>query len=142
MQYLFDIADSRPPDFVIGDPARPYLKRWHIVDRNPDFTVYLHHIIRNDSDRAFHDHPGPNTSIILRGSLQEITPTGVHYWRAGDVVHREATDRHRLIVEPFACWTLFLMGKRCHHWGFWEDGKYTPWEEYCDPINVGQIRAS
>lgn len=141
MQYLFDIADSRPPDFVIGDPARPYLKRWWVIPRNDNFNVYLHHILRNDDDRANHDHPWANTSIILRGSLQEVMPDGtMKFWRAGDVVHRQATDRHRLMVEPFACWTLFLTGPWERSWGFWCEGeRFVPWQEFCKTDNVGEV---
>ncbi len=142
MQYLFDIAASRPPDFIIGDPARPYLHRWWVIPRNDSFNVYLHRIMRNDDDRAWHDHPWQSTTIVLRGSMVEVTPDGEKYLKAGDVVHREAVAKHRLKVEPFSCWTLFLTGPWERTWGFWPgDGDtFVPWREYVNVENTGQVR--
>lgn len=67
----------RAPDFVItkaGMEDRPYLKRWWIIPRNGVFNIYLHQILRSDDDRALHDHPWWNASIILKGGYVEITP--------------------------------------------------------------------
>ena len=52
MWMLRNIAHKRPPNFVIGDPADPYLRRWYVIPRNPLFNIYLHQILRSDDDRA------------------------------------------------------------------------------------------
>lgn len=51
------VADRRPPDFIVGRDGEDYLRRWHLVPRNPLFNVYLHQFKSSDDDRAHHDHP-------------------------------------------------------------------------------------
>ena len=60
-------AMARKPDFVIGEPVAPYLRRWWIIPRNEQMNVYLHEILRDDDDRALHDHPWANTSYVIEG---------------------------------------------------------------------------
>jgi hypothetical protein len=62
----------RDPDFVIGRAGRPYLRRWWVIPRNRWFNIYLQEILQDDDDRALHDHPWVNCSIILRGSYQAM----------------------------------------------------------------------
>ncbi|HET6807233.1 MAG TPA: hypothetical protein VFH59_17490 [Frateuria sp.] len=63
----------RPPDFLVGGQDNPYLKRWWVIPRNPLFNIYLHQFLRDDDDRALHDHPWPWCSIVLRGEYTEVT---------------------------------------------------------------------
>lgn len=143
MNWLLETAAKRPPDFVIGDPADPYLRRWWLVPRNAECNVYLHNIRKSDDDRAFHDHPWDNMSLVLKGVFLEITPSGTDIRIEGDVVFRKATDRHRLAIPRLAdaAWTLFITGPKVREWGFWEGGRFVPWREYCDPTNPGRVRA-
>lgn len=71
---LLRIADSRPPDVVIGGEATPYTRRWWVIPRNRWFNVYLHHFLQSDDDRALHDHPWWNASLLLSGSYREHVP--------------------------------------------------------------------
>lgn len=98
---------KREPDFVIGQPEAPYLRRWWIIPRNRWFNIYLHQICRSDDDRALHDHPWWNVSIILKGGYFEWKSqfaradgkdlSKVRPWRGpGAVVFRSATAKHRL----------------------------------------------
>ncbi len=66
---------ERTPDLTIGAPA--YLERWWIVPRNQQQNVYLHRILRDDDDRALHDHPWENVSYVIAGRYREITPSGI-----------------------------------------------------------------
>ena len=36
------------------------------------------------------------------------------------MIHKQATDLHRLELDPSVSdtWTLFIPGKRCRNWGF------------------------
>src|SRR5690242_14714107 len=67
------IPDRRPPDVIIGGRDRPYMLRWFVIPRNRFFNIYLHHFHRSDDDRALHDHPWLNLSIILQGEYVEHT---------------------------------------------------------------------
>lgn len=133
----------RPADFVIGGAERPYLKRWWILPRNRWFNVYLHKIMRSDDDRAFHDHPWWNCSVVLSGGYWEITPDFFMVWRgSGSVVFRRATSLHRLALEtppgasePLACWTLFFTGPRIREWGFACPQGWRHWRDFCGGAN-------
>lgn len=37
-------------------------------------TALVHHILRSDRDRAMHDHPWENASLVLRGGYWEVAP--------------------------------------------------------------------
>lgn len=50
-----------------------YLERWWLIPRNRYFNIYLHRISDSDDDRALHDHPWYNVSIILKGHYDELT---------------------------------------------------------------------
>lgn len=88
----------RAADFVIGRSGHPYLNRWWVIPRNRYFNVYLHQIIQDDDDRAMHDHPWINCSIILKGAYREHTPSGSYLRKRGSVTFRRAVAIHRLTI--------------------------------------------
>lgn len=115
----------RRPDFVIGNLDDPYLIRWWVIPRNRWFNIYLHEIRRSDDDRALHDHPWLNASIILQGGYFEhrIRAGGVEerlLRMAGDVAFRGPRAAHRLEVDRVlgSTITLFITGPIVRHWGF------------------------
>ena len=131
---------SRKPDFVIGDPNAPYLRRWWLTNRKRDMEkckIYLHHILRDDDDRAFHDHPSRSCSIILRGGYVEHLPNGVKKNRyAGHVIFRKAEQPHRLELhrdkngQPIPAWTIFIFGPKIREWGFLCPNGWRHWREF------------
>lgn len=138
----------RPPDFVIGDD---YMLRWWVIPRNRWFNVYLHCIGRDDDDRALHDHPWWNISIILKGSYREITDElrsiegNVTYRETrvrepGDIVFRRAEEAHRLEVVKGPVWSLFITGRRVREWGFHCPKGWVHWTDFTsdDGRSVGK----
>ncbi len=158
---------QRAPDFIIGTPDDPYMRRWHLTPRNPFFQVYLHHFTRSDDDRALHDHPWPSLSILLDGGLIEWRFMRPHlkaeagYQRIpfyeGDVVYRPAALAHRIELcagfynsvdagvekEWFGpavpAMTLFITGPKIRPWGFHCPGGWVPWEVFTRPGAPGEI---
>lgn len=126
-----------PPNYVIGNP--PYLLRWWLLPRNRWFNIYLHKILRDDDDRALHDHPWSSVSIVLRGSYREVTPSGTRRYEAGSVIFRTATLPHRLEVVDGPVWTLFITGRRIREWGFHCPRGWVPWKQFVAPHDSGQI---
>ncbi|MEN6538890.1 MAG: hypothetical protein ABFC67_04695 [Mizugakiibacter sp.] len=152
------IAERRPPDLVIGGVARPYLLRWFVIPRNPIFNIYLHKFLRDDDDRALHDHPWPWCSILLRGAYIEhtIAAGGIHrreLRRAPSIKLSGPRRAHRieLIKVPaattaawinrdrreIACWTLFITGPRIRRWGFHCRSGWVHWRDFTDPATQG-----
>src|SRR5690606_2800924 len=101
-------------------------------------------IRRDDDDRALHDHPWWNISILLRGAYEEITPRGTVTRRAPCIVFRRATDAHRLKL-PIEnggiryVWSLFITGKRVREWGCHCPQGWRVWQEFVDARNKGQV---
>jgi len=133
---------GRAPDLVIGESERPYLRRWWVIPRNRVFNIYLHEILRSDDDRALHDHPWFNLSVILRGWYVEhtIRAGGVNrrrVRRAGAIKARTPWSAHRLEVkEP--CLTLFITGPRLRHWGFHcPDAGWVHWRDFTNQEDSG-----
>lgn len=148
---------KRPADFNIGGIARPYIRRWWIIPRNKYFNIYLHNMRRDDDDRALHDHPWSNISIVLRGGYIEVMPDFRHQRtpytrltdlgtvrklrRPGQVILRRATDAHRLELPTVGgikySWSLFITGPSRRNWGFHCKQGFVPWQEFLDPKDTG-----
>lgn len=129
----------RPPDFIIGGEADPYLKRWWAIPRERTGNVYLHEFIRSDDDSALHDHPWDSMSVILDGSYIEHLPGGEAVWRSpGHMTRRSAAEAHRVeLVRDVATGlelpvtTLFLTGPVVREWGFHcEQRGWVHWRDF------------
>lgn len=148
------------PDEIIGHNARsrkrdghrepvdrPFLLRWFIIPKNKWFNVYLHKFVRDDEDRALHDHPWANLSIILHGQYIEhtIAKGGVHWrklFKSGDVKFRMPWSSHRVELTygttteamcdgieigpsgKMPSWSLFVTGPTMRKWGFHCPGEW------------------
>ena len=138
---LIDRNLKRAPDFIIGDPRRPYMLRWFLIPRNRFFNVYHHRILRSDDDRALHDHPWWSLSIVLDGQMLEVLPDDVRrQLREGDIVLRRADSAHRLELRDHAwCHTLFITGPRIREWGFHCPQGWKHWKDFTAPGDSGQV---
>lgn len=139
----------REPDFIIGKPGSPYMRRWYVIPRNRWFNVYLHNIVRSDDDRALHDHPWWNLSIVLKGGYWEYVPLDAarpsgatigSFRPAGSFVFRRATSSHRLAIPSGdSCWSLFITGRKVREWGFHCPQGWKVWTSFVDMSNTGAI---
>lgn len=144
LNMLLATIGDRDPDFVIGDPNNPYLIRWWLRRDRENGCEYLHKVMRDDDDRALHDHPWDSTSIILSGKLREVLPGpvagGKHDSRIltpGSITSRKATDAHRLEIVQGPVWTLFITGPMVRDWGFHCPNGWVPWWEFVASDNPG-----
>ena len=181
----------REPDFIIGGADNPYLKRWYItpwsgwfrVDKEGNHipssalpkwkrfvrampNIYLHQILRDDDDRALHDHPWANCSIILKGSYIEHIPSEPfgysggtwRYRRRWSVTFRRATALHRLelltncwrwrwkgarrvceLQKIVPVWSLFITGPKVREWGFACPKGWVIWTKFVNLKNPGEV---
>ena len=150
---------KRPPDLKVGGQENPYMLRWHIIPRNPIFNIYLHKFLRDDDDRALHDHPWPSVSYIIEGGYIEHLDKGrKRLWYKGAVIFRRASHRHRIellrdltLPRPFGksdypvkpAWTIFITGFRIREWGFWCPSstgfKFVHWKKFTAAGDRGDI---
>lgn len=171
----------RLPDFVIGagNPDGAYLNRWallpwwglqqrlqarahavptawnrriyHLARLLPN--VYVHEFLRDDDDRALHDHPSAGLSFILAGGYIEhtIAAGGVHerrFYGPGTLRYLPLHHAHRIelvryLAEPrkaINCWTLFVFGPRLREWGFHcPERGWVPWREFVAADDHGSV---
>ena len=138
-QLLIESNAHRKPDFVIGGEDNPYMRRWHLQRQADTSSIYLHQVLRDDDDRALHDHPYHSVSVVLRGVMREILPGGKsRELRAGSVVTRSAEDAHRLEVIEGPVWSLFVTGPRIREWGFHCSNGWRHWKDFVNPDDPGQ----
>lgn len=144
----------REPDFIIGTAERPYLRRWWVIPRNRWFNIYLHHFLRSDDDRALHDHPWVNCSILLRGRYLEHRPDGQvllrkpwRPWAPWRLTFRLPTSAHRVELRrtdsghEAPVWTLFITGPKVREWGFWCPRGWVPWQRFVAVGKPGEVGA-
>lgn len=120
------------------------------------FSIRVHHIKREDSDRHMHDHPWDARTIILKGRYVEkrlisnrdpavvqlladmpITAAGrltaCEYFtrKAGDTVELRFGEYHTITnTSDGGVYTLFISGRWRGVWGFLVDGVKVPWKKY------------
>ena len=109
----------------LGNPECPYLYRWTLIIFG--FSIRLHHWIKSDDRRFFHDHACDFVSIVLRGSYENVTPNGRTKVKAGSIWRSDTSLRHYLDIPEGGAWTLLLCGRPYHKWGFYVRGhKWRP----------------
>jgi hypothetical protein len=124
--------------FCIGPEGDVYMRRWWIIPRTGLMNIYLHQFLRSDDDRALHDHPWLNISILLRGSYVEHTTEKATLRHAPAIVFRRATAAHRIeLIDNKPVWTLFLTGPKIREWGFLCPQGWRHWKIFVDTREGG-----
>lgn len=152
IQPIITRAVMRQPDVLIGVN---YLARWWLIKNVRDqdtgdqfslkkyhrtskwFNSYLHCVRSNDDDRALHDHPWLNISIIISGTYREVLADRTRLRKPGDIVFRFGSTAHRLEVVEGPVWSLFITGPKYREWGFRCPNGWKHWKEYTDYYGSG-----
>lgn len=109
----------------LGLPECPYLYRWTFIFFG--FSIRIHHWIRSDDRRFFHDHSCNFVSFIIRGHYKNVTPEGEFPVKAGSFWYSHALKQHYLDIPKGGAWTILFCGKPYHKWGFYVKGhKWRP----------------
>ena len=125
---IFQIRWKEP----LGNPECPYLYRWTLILFG--FSIRLHHWIKSDDRRFFHDHSCNFISIILKGKYKNVIPDlsspegkkeikvkAISWWKSN------ALQKHYLDIPKEGAWTILLCGRPYQKWGFFVNGhKWRP----------------
>ena len=110
-----------------GQPAAPYMLRYWLFHLGrsgkhgdyPWIGARVHVICSSDDDRAFHDHPWPFISLLLRGSYTELRPYSAELAMQGDPHTKLACELiggHTEVVHKTTRRTGSLAFRRAHDW--------------------------
>jgi hypothetical protein len=102
-----------------------YMRRWTL--ETPWFSFRVHHILRSDHARSFHDHPFDYWSLLLTNGYTEHTPLGYRYYPRFSLLKRYAESQHRLELTDGPVWTLVWTGPNRKPWGFIQNDTWLPW---------------
>lgn len=142
---LIRYAKKTPYMHLPSDSDPSYMERYWVfnpydrVTNKPRFgwifpwSIRVHHIKREDSDRHLHTHPWNARTIILKGWYIETRDTSPYpIWRQpGDTATLGTHDLHKITeVSEGGVFTLFISGPWMQVWGFLVDGKIVPWKTY------------
>ena len=131
----------------LGYSDDPYLIRWTFIFFG--YSMRIHHWIKSDDNRFFHDHSADLLSIVLNGRYwnvkpihQNVNPThnGINnskwfyvegifnswynFFHMGKSIwFSKAEDQHYLSIPKEGAWTLMFEGRPRHKWGFYVNGK-------------------
>jgi hypothetical protein len=124
----------------------PYLTRWYLIYPDGDQrqrkdipgNAFIHQFWQSDYP-VIHTHPWNwSFSFILKGGYWEHLPD-MTIWRGRfsfRLMRYGKNDRHWIEIpkgQEGKVWTLFIRGKTLpNSWGFVEDDKVIPYQEYLD----------
>lgn len=132
--WLVTKAEKTPYFHIYGPDGSAYIERFWLfnpVDRDTNvarfrwcpFSVRLHRIHREDTDRHPHDHPWDFRSFILSGGYVEVRRDRALLRVAGMSYLLRRGEYHRISqVCDGGATTLFVTGRRQCEWGFWVNG--------------------
>jgi hypothetical protein len=107
-------------------------------------SARIHHILRKDLDRHYHDHPWDARTVILKGwyieeRLMADGSLKLLKREPGDTAALNFGGYHRIVeVSEGGVWTLFITYQYRGTWGFLVDGKKVPWREYQASLRPGR----
>ncbi len=101
----------------LGYPDDPYLIRWTFIFFG--YSMRIHHWLRSDDNRFFHDHSANLLSIVLKGHYWNVKPIvpdlspdkEITIWKDGEPV-RKKNSRECYVEGIFNSWhNFFHMGR-------------------------------
>lgn len=143
-EWLIERSKKTPYLHIYGKDGHMYMGRWWLFNPYPSpeelrskgdrfpISIRIHHIQKEDDDRALHDHPWNARTIIIKGGYREVREDGkVYYREPGDTAGLKFGEYHRIThVHPEGAWTIFITGKYRGTWGFLVDGTKVQWRKY------------
>ena len=113
---------------LVLDNGEAYLERWILWC---GITLRVHKFHKGDDDRAFHDHPWWFVTLPLR-SYVETTPSQSQVTvRRFRPYFRPASHQHIVhLGDGKPVWTLIITGAKSKQWGFWDNARFVPHEQW------------
>lgn len=105
----------------LGEAHCPYAYRWVLILFG--YSIRVHHFMRSDDKRFYHDHAWWFLTFVLKGTYTDVSASGRDLLKRFSFRYRPAHHAHYVDVPLGGCWTVLVTGKPARKWGFWVDGK-------------------
>lgn len=123
--------------FRVDKDGKPFLFRLRVL-QTPWFSILIHHIEQDDTDRAPHDHPWPFAGLIVWGGYCERVwddPAEFGKFRTrtrkpGSVRAIKLHQAHQITKLRGDVWTVVIAGRHHRTWRFWTPDGPVGWREY------------
>lgn len=132
-KFLQFITEYLPVKIIRDDRGVPFLYRYQLMSwGNNGPGLCIHHFVKSDPDRGFHDHPWNHSlSFILCGGYNERIIQNVSDLKVGSVPAYVTKNRsrwtfnylngnktfHRVMIDDGnSAWTIFAFGPRSKTW--------------------------
>lgn len=112
----------------LGTPECTYVERW-VIDFFGYFSIRLHHWLKSDDTRHYHDHAWDFLSFVLWGSLVDRTENGDELRKWLSFKFFKAEHRHMVVIDK-PCWTILLCGPERRVWGYWVKNRFRKRNKY------------
>jgi hypothetical protein len=114
------------PCRVIQINGSDYLHRFFMGHSSDGGQIWLHHFLREDSERHLHTHAWRGTAIVLTGQYTECLATDsgnrMRTFSPGWVNQIHESTLHRIVsVEPNTWTLLHIKPGRAKYWAFIDD---------------------
>ncbi len=123
---LFQLRWKEP----LGSKDCPYAYRY--VLNLGLFAIRVHHWLRSDDKRHFHNHPYWFLTCVVKGSYTDVSELSLSEKASitlhdllsfGSIRFRKASHTHYVDVPKGGAWSILLTGKPYQPWGFFVNGK-------------------
>lgn len=134
--FVIWVTNFLPVKVIKDEKGVPFLYRYHLFALTTDGPgMCIHHFVKSDPDRGYHDHPWANAmSFILCGNYEERL-LNLEDKKTYETHKRDrfsfnylsgSNNFHRVMIgENKDAWTLFMFSKRAKTWGMIGlDGQY------------------
>lgn len=127
-RFIIFITNYLPVKIIRDENGVPFLYRYHLFTFGNDGPgMCLHHFVKSDPDRGFHDHPWSKAvSFILCGGYEEriydekdSKGYKTYYRNRWNFNHLDGVKNfHRVMLEEGKdAWTIFAFRSRSKTWG-------------------------
>lgn len=110
------------------DDNSPLLVRYFILHTKP-ISIFVHHLMQSDVERALHDHPWSFFTFLVSGGYWEHTVTERIWRHRFSLLYRPAEWQHRLELEK-PVWTVVIKFRSHREWGFIMKDGWHHWSKY------------
>ena len=115
----------------LGEKHCPYAYRWVLIFFG--YSIRLHHFIRSDDKRYFHDHAWWFYTFVLKGSYTDVSKDCKDVLKRFQWRYRPAEHAHYVDVPEGGAWTILFTGQPFRKWGFWVDGTLKYFHKFGHP---------